>query len=261
MWLTLGMLRFGRLTIKELTEEIEDHVPLKGRQRILGLRAFNSTAGTCLCPEDLVENAIPAGISAIQAEVEGSEDSSQSEDEAIHWFLKKEHEAAKKRIAEEYQSRIDSGAVASASSSDFEGPPTSVGTVAQIEETLEPPEVDPAQARGPTKRSAGSWTNWCQVRGCWRFATIGKAHCCARCSDTTGGQHDPSCDEYKSAHSSTTPPYEDDEGGGGGRRFKIARGSRGGVKHRNNRANRVTLPGVPCLGRHAHTRRGLASQR
>ena len=67
MWVTLGMLRFGRLTIKELIEEIEDHVPLKGRQRILGLRAFNSTAGTCLCPEDLVENAITAGINAIQS--------------------------------------------------------------------------------------------------------------------------------------------------------------------------------------------------
>ena len=136
-----------------------------------------------------MKKAIPVGISAIQAEVEGSEDSSRSEDEGT------EHEAAKKRIAEEYQNRIDSGAVAFASSSDLEEPPTSVSTVVQIEESHtpmelpEPPETDPPHERGPTKGSTDSWNGECQTRGCWRGTTLGERHCCSRCFATLGRQH------------------------------------------------------------------------
>ena len=87
VWVKFEMLRVGRLTIKDLIEEIEDHLHSTGRQRLLGLRAFNSTtdqAGAFLYPRDLVEDAITIGISAIHAELVGSDESSESEGEAIH---------------------------------------------------------------------------------------------------------------------------------------------------------------------------------
>jgi len=84
---------------------------------------------------------------------------------------------------------------------------------------------------------------WCQTYGCQRYATFGWTYCCQCCQQSKGWRHGTTCATYGSTPHwkapPTGPPPKDEDEKNEPEDTKRPRGTRGGKKNQNNKANKA----------------------